>query len=265
MSAEQLAEANALLTSPPPVGLALSRSLGFIVVGRLARRLRVSVRIAASPAGGVTAVVDVPAAVLAGQNDADPHVGGPMPGTAGRWRRRWSKIPVPWRWTTSRARRSGRWPRRLPMPGRRHCPTRSRTGRTSSGASPRSSVRTTGPRATHQPRTSSAAPSGASWPTRPPMTPLPISPDRPPAGAGGFRPSRRPMRPSTPHRHRRHHRHHRVSTSRSGPLRIPRTRRRGNPHRTGSMVNWRRSSPPRPPRPRPAQRCLPRPLRPRHR
>ena len=70
MSAEQLAEANTLLSSPPPVGLALSRSLGFIVVGRLARRLQVSVRLSASPAGGISAVVDLPAAVLSGQNDA---------------------------------------------------------------------------------------------------------------------------------------------------------------------------------------------------
>jgi hypothetical protein len=70
MSAEQLADANALLQSPPPVGLALSRSLGFIVVGRLARRLRVAVRLAASPAGGITAIVDLPLAVLTGDGEA---------------------------------------------------------------------------------------------------------------------------------------------------------------------------------------------------
>ena len=40
MSAEQLAEANELLAKPPLVGLALSRSLGFIVIGRLAGALR---------------------------------------------------------------------------------------------------------------------------------------------------------------------------------------------------------------------------------
>jgi signal transduction histidine kinase len=66
MSTEQLQEANALLGAPPPVGLALSRSLGFIVVGRLARRLGVSVRLTASPAGGITAVVELPSTVLAG-------------------------------------------------------------------------------------------------------------------------------------------------------------------------------------------------------
>ena len=70
MSAEQLAEANDLLASPPPVGLALSRSLGFIVVGRLARRLRVGVRLSASPAGGITAIVELPASVLSGDAEA---------------------------------------------------------------------------------------------------------------------------------------------------------------------------------------------------
>jgi signal transduction histidine kinase len=87
MSAEQLAEANELLTSPPPVGLALSRSLGFIVVGRLARRLRVNVRLSASPAGGITAIIDLPAAVLSGDAEAalappvDPAANAFAPGT----------------------------------------------------------------------------------------------------------------------------------------------------------------------------------------
>ena len=71
MSADQLAEANALLAAPPPVGLALSRSLGFIVVGRLARRLRVDVHLSASPEGGITALIDLPAAVLSAEADGD--------------------------------------------------------------------------------------------------------------------------------------------------------------------------------------------------
>ncbi len=79
MSAEQLAEANQLLSEPPPVGLALSRSLGFIVVGRLARRLQVTVRLSASADGGVIAVVQLPAAVLAGQIEERPAVGAPAP------------------------------------------------------------------------------------------------------------------------------------------------------------------------------------------
>ena len=61
MSAEQLAEANQQLAHPPLMGLALSRSLGFIVIGRLAARHGIAVRLTASPSGGVTALVTLPA------------------------------------------------------------------------------------------------------------------------------------------------------------------------------------------------------------
>ena len=64
MSEEQIADANALLAKPPPVGLALTRSLGFTVVGRLAARFGVGVRLTASPAGGVSAIVHVPRLLL---------------------------------------------------------------------------------------------------------------------------------------------------------------------------------------------------------
>lgn len=64
MSADQIREANDSLAKPPLVGLALSRSLGFIVVGRLAVRHGISVRMMASPSGGVTAVVTVPPALV---------------------------------------------------------------------------------------------------------------------------------------------------------------------------------------------------------
>jgi signal transduction histidine kinase len=60
MSSEQLNEANHLLSNPPLVGLALSRSLGFIVIGRLAGRFEVDVELTASPSGGVTALVKLP-------------------------------------------------------------------------------------------------------------------------------------------------------------------------------------------------------------
>ncbi|QYG93027.1 hypothetical protein HC251_11680 [Iamia sp. SCSIO 61187] len=69
MSADQLAEANALLTRPPLLGLALSRSLGFIVVGRLAARHGIAVRLVPSPAGGVTSIVTIPSNVLVPQLD----------------------------------------------------------------------------------------------------------------------------------------------------------------------------------------------------
>jgi signal transduction histidine kinase len=60
MSADQLAEANQQLARPPLVGLALSRSLGFIVIGRLASRFGVVVKLTSSPSGGVTALVQLP-------------------------------------------------------------------------------------------------------------------------------------------------------------------------------------------------------------
>ena len=60
MSADQLAEANTQLARPPLVGLALSRSLGFIVIGRLASRFGVAVKLTSSPSGGVTALVTLP-------------------------------------------------------------------------------------------------------------------------------------------------------------------------------------------------------------
>jgi signal transduction histidine kinase len=64
MSEEQFSEANRLLAEPPLVGLTLSRSLGFTVVGRLAARFNISVRLTSSPTGGVTALVTLPEAVL---------------------------------------------------------------------------------------------------------------------------------------------------------------------------------------------------------
>ncbi|HEY5154590.1 MAG TPA: nitrate- and nitrite sensing domain-containing protein, partial [Acidimicrobiales bacterium] len=60
MSVDQLAEANNQLARPPLVGLALSRSLGFIVIGRLSARFGVAVKLTASPSGGVSALVTLP-------------------------------------------------------------------------------------------------------------------------------------------------------------------------------------------------------------
>jgi signal transduction histidine kinase len=60
MSADQLSEANNQLARPPLVGLALSRSLGFIVIGRLSSRFGITVRMTPSSSGGVTALVTLP-------------------------------------------------------------------------------------------------------------------------------------------------------------------------------------------------------------
>jgi signal transduction histidine kinase len=70
MSPEQLAEANHQLARPPLVGLALSRSLGFIVIGRLAQRFDVSVKLTASPSGGVTALVTLPPELVTYEGEA---------------------------------------------------------------------------------------------------------------------------------------------------------------------------------------------------
>lgn len=66
LNEEQLAAANSVLSSPPELGLGLTRSLGFIVVGRLAKRLGVRVEIASDAGGGTTAIIEVPAAALHG-------------------------------------------------------------------------------------------------------------------------------------------------------------------------------------------------------
>ena len=60
MSADQLGEANNQLARPPLVGLALSRSLGFIVIGRLSSRFGITVKMTSSSSGGVTALVTLP-------------------------------------------------------------------------------------------------------------------------------------------------------------------------------------------------------------
>jgi anti-sigma regulatory factor (Ser/Thr protein kinase) len=83
MSEEQLSAANIILANPPELGLGLSRSLGFIVVGRLARRLGVRVELTRGTTSmGVTALVLVPASVLAGDHTTATPVGAaPAPVT----------------------------------------------------------------------------------------------------------------------------------------------------------------------------------------
>lgn len=67
MTAEQLGESNDLLARPPLVGLALSRSLGFIVIGRLAARFGIAVRLMPSPSAGTTAMVSLPPSLITDQ------------------------------------------------------------------------------------------------------------------------------------------------------------------------------------------------------
>jgi signal transduction histidine kinase len=79
MSPEQLAEANHQLARPPLVGLALSRSLGFIVIGRLAQRFDISVKLTASPSGGVTGLVNLPTDLVTYEGEERPPTQASMP------------------------------------------------------------------------------------------------------------------------------------------------------------------------------------------
>jgi signal transduction histidine kinase len=67
MAPDALAESNDLLARPPLVGLALSRSLGFIVIGRLAARFGIAVRLMPSPSSGTTAMVSLPPSLITDQ------------------------------------------------------------------------------------------------------------------------------------------------------------------------------------------------------
>ncbi len=83
MDEAQLLAANSTLVRPPELGLGLTRSLGFIVVGRLAKRLNVAVELVAAPGGGTTAIVEVPAAALYGYSGATPTESDPTESVEG--------------------------------------------------------------------------------------------------------------------------------------------------------------------------------------
>ncbi|MGH1492680.1 MAG: ATP-binding protein [Acidimicrobiales bacterium] len=79
MTDEKLAATNQLLANPPELGLGMSRSLGFMVIGRLAQRLNATVTISRNDSGaGLSAVVAVPAELFipansVGSNGSDPR------------------------------------------------------------------------------------------------------------------------------------------------------------------------------------------------
>jgi signal transduction histidine kinase len=64
MNPEMMAQANWRLENPPPVDVAVSRNMGLFVVGRLAARHDVKVRLQPAAAGGLTALVWLPDAVI---------------------------------------------------------------------------------------------------------------------------------------------------------------------------------------------------------
>ena len=69
MTGQEIAEANDRLAKPPVFDVSISRMMGLYVVGRLASRHGVTVRLRQSDLGGVSAFVRVPADVLAGRVD----------------------------------------------------------------------------------------------------------------------------------------------------------------------------------------------------
>ncbi|WP_344661017.1 sensor histidine kinase, partial [Catenulispora subtropica] len=75
MTPEELDDANERLANPPVVDVAISRRMGLFVVGRLATRHGIQVRLRRSATGGITALVLVPAALLAGNLADTPALG----------------------------------------------------------------------------------------------------------------------------------------------------------------------------------------------
>jgi signal transduction histidine kinase len=69
MSQADLDTANRTLADPPELDEEVVRHLGFQVVGRLARKLGLRVHLRPTVGGGITAVVEIPAAVLAGTEE----------------------------------------------------------------------------------------------------------------------------------------------------------------------------------------------------
>ncbi len=64
LSAERLAELNALLAEPPPFDLSGSDQLGLFVAGQLAKRHDVRISLRPSPYGGTTAIVLIPTSLV---------------------------------------------------------------------------------------------------------------------------------------------------------------------------------------------------------
>jgi len=64
MNPEMMAQANWRLEHPPPVDAAVSRNMGLFVVGRLAARHGIRVRLQSAAAGGLTALVWLPGSIV---------------------------------------------------------------------------------------------------------------------------------------------------------------------------------------------------------
>ena len=69
MPDDQRRAANEVLSNPPELGLAMGRSLGFVVIGRLAQRLGASVDLSETPNSGITATIAVPTSAFSKVGD----------------------------------------------------------------------------------------------------------------------------------------------------------------------------------------------------
>ncbi|MEZ5262421.1 MAG: HAMP domain-containing protein [Acidimicrobiales bacterium] len=158
ISPEHLHEFNDLLADPPAMGLDMSRSLGFVVIGRLAKRHGVDVRLSSPHEGGVLATVLLPEAILgSGRSGATTASGLPS---------RRGEVADP-----------GAWPLRRACPGPTSCsPT---TGPRCSTATPRT---TPGPTA--------RLPAGHPTASSPPATAAPGRPRHRGRPCGGPRSGR---------------------------------------------------------------------------
>jgi signal transduction histidine kinase len=94
MDEPRVASANALLARPPAPGLALSRTLGLHVVAHLAARYGIGVQLRRAPGSGVTAVVALPAMVLARVGEPDAPATGTAPEPEGTERESVRAEPV---------------------------------------------------------------------------------------------------------------------------------------------------------------------------
>jgi signal transduction histidine kinase len=84
MSAHEISDSNERLAHPPEFDVSVSRMMGLYVVGRLATRHGITVRLRQAETGGVSAFVRIPIDVLANRFDArGDDTGGGMPPMTG--------------------------------------------------------------------------------------------------------------------------------------------------------------------------------------
>ena len=84
MHPQAMEQANWRLENPPPVDAAISRNMGLFVVGRLAARHGIKVRLQAASAGGLTALVWLPDAIMVRPDARAPaDLAGEGPALAG--------------------------------------------------------------------------------------------------------------------------------------------------------------------------------------